>query len=158
MNLNAGPEPDTQREYINFHAFAANLYERRIFRTDPTWAIWMHRDVFESRNPLAHQHGCSRDIYVLVAAQWILWSGQSLFKQLIYPGEISSEMMRWWSPGELYDGKPDLSLHRWHFWRDGYNAVASSGNEGGTGYGQESKDVATKAAAIMDALEKNMSF
>jgi hypothetical protein len=65
-----------------------------------------------------------------------------------------------WSPGPLYHGKAHLTLDRWHFWRDGYKAVASSGKEEDEKkwYSQECKDVAAKAAAMMDALEKNMTF
>lgn len=63
-----------------------------------------------------------------------------------------------WAPGPLYGGKAHLTLNRWHFWRDGYRAVASCGKEKEKGYSQECKSVAAKAAALMDALEENMTF
>ena len=43
------PDPDRPGHYVNFHAFAANIYECRIFRTDPTWAIWAQREAHEKR-------------------------------------------------------------------------------------------------------------
>ena len=62
------PDPQNPSEYVNFHAFAANLYERRIFRADPTWAIWAQREANEIGRK---EHGSVRDGYVLAAAQWI---------------------------------------------------------------------------------------
>lgn len=38
------PDPEDPSEHINSHAFAANLFERRIFTTDISWAIWALRD------------------------------------------------------------------------------------------------------------------
>jgi Protein of unknown function (DUF3632) len=155
------PDPENPLDYVNFHAFAANLFERPIFPTDsPTWAIWAHRDAHEGRAPHEDEEGTLGGIYVLAAAQWILWYGQRFFKHLLFPGEVSPDDLRMWSPGPLYHGKAHLTLDRWHFWRDGYKAVASSGKEGDEekGYSQECKDVAAKAAAMMDALEKNMTF
>ena len=61
-------DPQNPSEYVNFHAFAANLYERRIFRADPTWAIWAQREAHEIGRK---EHGSVRDGYVLAAAQWI---------------------------------------------------------------------------------------
>lgn len=104
------------------------------------------------------ESGSIRDAYVLGAAQWILWYGQTLFKQLLYSEAVSTNTLRAWSPGPLYDGKKFLSLHRWHFWRDSFKAVALQGKEEEKGYGQECKMVAVKAEEMMDSLEKNMTF
>ena len=92
---------------------------------------------------------------MLAAAQYILWYGQSFFKQVIYSREVSIDTLQGWTPGPLYRGPKFLSLHRWHFWRDGYNNVASGGKEE---FGRECRVVAAKAAAIMDSLEENMTF
>lgn len=35
----SGPNPEDPSAYVNFHAFAANLHERHIHSTRPTWAI-----------------------------------------------------------------------------------------------------------------------
>ncbi len=147
-------DPGYPSKYVNFHAFAANLDERRVFSTSPTWAIWAQRDAHETRQ---EDQGSIRDAYILAAAQWILWYGQSFFKQIIFREDVSTDTLRMWSPGPLYDGKSFLSLHRWHFWRDSFNAVASE-EKGEKEFGQECKTVAGKAAALMDSLEKNMTF
>lgn len=153
-----GPDPEKPHNYVNFHAFAANLFERRIVSTNPTWAIWAQREAHEGRTPYAGNDRIPSDIYILAAAQWILLYGPSFFKHILFQGEVSSENLRHWTPGPLYKGKAHLTLHRWHFWRDAYNTVASSETEKGKGYSQECKDVAAKAAAMMDALENNMTY
>lgn len=151
----AAPDPDDPSQFVNFHAFAANLEERRVTVTDPTWAIWAMRDAHE--DPREEQVNI-RDAYILGAAQWIIWYGQSLFKQILFSEEVSTDDLRGWRPGSLYDGKKFLSLHRWHFWRDSFKAVASQEKEEEKQYGQECKMVAAKAADMMDSLEKNMTF
>ncbi|KAI9847730.1 MAG: hypothetical protein M1837_001978 [Sclerophora amabilis] len=148
-------EPENANAYANFHAFAANIHERRIFRTNPTWAIWAQREAHETAGK---EQGRYRDGYVLAAAQWILWYGQSLFKQVLFPGEISSRDLQRWKPGPLYCGKAYLSLQRWHFWRDGFKSVASGEKEKVEWVSQECTNVAAKAAEMMDSMERNMTF
>ena len=118
-------------------------------------AVWAQRDAHEGRRSHEHPEGVADGIYVLAAAQWIIWYGQSLFKQLLYPGEVSSDDLRNSSPGPKYSGKPNLTLHRWHYWKGEYNAVASSGARVGKEYSQECRDVSARVVAIMDALEKS---
>lgn len=147
-------DSEVPSEHANFHAFAANLNERRVTTTDPLWPIWMQREAHET--PLEGPQSI-RDAHVLAAAQWILWYGQSLFKQVLSPGE-TPERPESWAPGPLYDGKAALNIHRWHFWRDGFNAVARGEKGGEKGFGEECKNVAAKAAALMVSFEKNMTF
>ena len=132
--------------YVNFHAFAANLFEYRIFPNGCTWAIWALRDAHEGRQK---ETGSMRDMYVLAAAQWILWYGQSLFKHIIYPGEIDKDTLRAWKPGPLYNGTKFLSLHRWQFWKDSFKNVASGGwvEEKGR-HSQECRSVSTKSLSF----------
>ncbi|KAI9762428.1 MAG: hypothetical protein M4579_000404 [Chaenotheca gracillima] len=146
------PDPENISLYVNFHAFAANLFDR-VFSGSPTWAIWAQRDAHEERRD---KQDIVRDAYVSAAAQWIFWYGQSLFKQVLFA--VPESDLRLWSPGDLYDGKADLSLDRWHFWRDGYKAVASGQRGEEQGFGQECQDLAARAADIMDCLENNMTF
>jgi hypothetical protein len=74
------------------------------------------------------------------------------FKQILYPGDIRDDL-RPWSAGPLYDGKPLLTLHRWHFWKDGFKAI-----EGEDERSDECKRVAAKAADLMACIEKNLTF
>ena len=140
-------------------AFTANLYERRVFRTDPHRAIICLRDAFEGARPGAGDIWITRDLQVLSAAQWILWYGQSLLKQVLFPTEkVYPDTPEYDDTGPLYNGKSGLSLHRWHFWRDGFITVASSGKDEKQEHSQECRDVAAKAAEMMEAFEMNMAF
>ncbi|KAI9750028.1 MAG: hypothetical protein M4579_006634 [Chaenotheca gracillima] len=159
-DLFTGPDEGRPGAYISFHAFSAQLDERRIVsRTDPSWAIFTHRDAFEGRRHFDKREG-DEEAYVLVAAQYILWDGHSLFRQILVlrqgDFDIDASDLRAWTPGPLYRGKPYLTVDRWHFWRDGYRAVAAEKKE--ERYSQECRDVATKAANLMEALEKSLTF
>lgn len=149
------PDPDCLSHYVNFQAFAANLYEYRIFYDGCTWALWAQRDAHEE---CRDEPASVRDAWISGAAQWIFWYGQSFFKHVLFPGEISIDDLGAWRPGPLYTGKGLLSLERWHFWRDGFQAAASEEKEEGKGYTRECKLVAAKAADMMDSVERNMTF
>lgn len=45
------PDPEDPSAYVDFHAFAANLHERRIHSTRPTWAIWVQCEAHEDPRP-----------------------------------------------------------------------------------------------------------
>ena len=110
-----------------------------------------------------------RSAYVSGAAQWILWHGLGTFKFILfYPStEVSKDNSTSWRLGPCYSGahissddpKAPLSIHRWQFWKDSFRAVASQGEESGEeDYTQECKNLASKAAEIMNVLEKNHQF
>lgn len=92
-----------------------------------------------------------QDQKVLAAAQHILWNGQSLFKQVMYPGDVPSDGVQTWKSGPLYKGKSILSLDRWQFWKKGFKASAEDSSLGG-----ECRNVARKVANLMDSLEQSM--
>ncbi|KAI9826650.1 MAG: hypothetical protein M1832_006246 [Thelocarpon impressellum] len=148
-------DPEDPGKYVNLHAFAANLHERRILPTNPAWAIRAHSEAHEGG---AQGQDGMRATYVLAAAQWILWYGQSLFKQVLFSGDVTSDDLRAWTPGPLYHGAAHLTLQRWHFWKDGFRAAAAEGNEEEKGLGQECSTVAAKAAELMESLEESMAF
>jgi len=157
------PDPENPAEHVNFQAFVAHLHEHRLLGSSPTWAIWALREAHETTCEETGRDGrIVRDTLVLSAAQWILWYGQSLFKQVLLSGDTGDdeEDLQISRPGPLYSGRAGLSLDRWHFWRDGFNsAVARAGDEEkNNGYGQECVEVAARAAEMMDLLEIGMTF
>ena len=100
-----------------------------------------------------------RNELMLAAAQWILWCGQSLFKQILFPGEVDPDQLKnSLRAGTSYWGKGGMSVERWRFWKDGFKAVAIGAGDQKGGYGEESKEVAARAASIMETLEKAMPF
>ena len=122
--------------------------------------MWAQRDAHEGRgNPGRKTKESPEECaaYVLGAAQWILIFGQSLFQQVQYPGDLTSDDLRCSAPGPLYQGKAHLSLHRWHFCRKGYAAVSCEKHEV-KGIVFECRLVAAKAVQLMDCLEQCMAF
>jgi hypothetical protein len=109
------------------------------------------RDAFESR---PEDEKCPFDgiqeQQILAAAQHILWDGQDLFNHVLSPQRLSPEAMQGWHPGPLYTGDHSLSLDRWQFWRTGFLGAA--------GFGGECRDVAARAARMMEAFEQNLLF
>jgi hypothetical protein len=111
------------------------------------------RDAFE--NGQAEKDSPSiHNSKILAAAQWILWNRQTLFKHIIYPGDISSDNLRSWRVGALYHGEPLRSLDRWHFWRDCFKSASSDQD----GFSNECKDVAAKVAGMIDSFEQGIIF
>jgi len=60
----------------------------------------------------------------MAAAQWIICSGQSLFKEVLRNGGLSAHHQLPWHTGKLYKGKAGLSLDRWHFWRECFRVIS----------------------------------
>ena len=148
-------DEENPRAYINFHAMASNLFERRVVFTDPTWALWEHREAFEE--PLAASP-VTRHAHILAAAQYILWCGQLVWKEVLCPTKVPKDL-RMWEPGKLYYGKPRLDLQRWLFWKEGYKKVASVRMEDDEkDFSKECRDVAARVAALMDAFESSNAF
>lgn len=94
-----------------------------------------------------------RDAWVLGAAQLILWHGQGLFKLVLSPEDlVEDDKVPRWLVGEPEEHGP-IELEKWVLWRDRFNEVA--GNET---YGAECRDVAKKAAEIMNVIKRSMLF
>lgn len=146
-----GPEaePEDPNVWVNYNAFIANLYSHHVFDTDPTYAIWTLRDALETEN----ENSSIREAWILAAAQWIIWDGQSLFKHILSPGKISPEDLQSWRSGPLYEGKQVMSLERWRFWKERFGFIA-----GEEKVGDECKTVAAKATNMMGSIEENMMF
>lgn len=83
-----------------------------------------------------------QDAWVLGAAQHILWSGQTLFKLLLWPRNEESNF-----------SDRGVALGKWHTWKDEFRKVS-----GDDGRGEECRGVAKRAVDIMEALEKGMVF
>lgn len=136
--------------FVNFNAFCANLAECHAWESDPTFAIWAMRDAFEQQPDSNYRH----DYIVLAAAQWILWYGHSLFKQVLWYGKAAEgEKASMWKFGRLYEGKGQLDRSRWEFWEKGFREAAANAD-----YEDECRRIAQKAADLMQAIEKSLTF
>lgn len=106
------------------------------------------RDAFEQDDKY-YESSAVRDTYVLAAAQYVLWKGQSVIQRIVYPGNVSNMNKQQWAPGPRYSGSACLDMSRWHYWRDGFLAAAESGT-----VLDEVKTAAGKAVKLMDVLEE----
>ena len=140
---------------MNFHAFAAKLQQRRVLHSSATWAIWAMHDAHERQQ---EEENIIQDAFILGAAQWIFWYGQCLFEHVLSPGDVSSDDLRAWTPGPLYNGQANLSIDRWRFWRDGFQSASTLKEADESTLAQERRAVAGEATLIMDAIERTLSF
>lgn len=82
-----------------------------------------------------------------------------MFKYMANPLPVSDDDARMWRLGDRcsLSSVAVVSLARWQLWKEGFKAAAA--NEGGGGEGSdESKDLAGRAVALMDVIEKSLSF
>ncbi|GIK03849.1 hypothetical protein Aspvir_007924 [Aspergillus viridinutans] len=150
-----GPGEDAPQEWPNLNAFFAHEASTHIRPHQPDFAIWTLRDAFE--NPAEPIHWSAsfkgmRDQQIIAAAQYILWDGQELFKHVLCPNSMGDT--KGWEPGLLYFGDASLSLKRWRFWKDRFRKAAGEDS----GMSDECRNVSTKAATLMEALEASMIF
>lgn len=96
-----------------------------------------------------------QDCYIMAAAQWILWHGQTLFKLIIYDGLQEDEGGNFWGFGDKLENSKmaPRSVERWRFWNAGFEAVGRETEASG-----ECKRVALRASGLMGSIEQNMLF
>ncbi|KAL2850447.1 hypothetical protein BJX68DRAFT_266656 [Aspergillus pseudodeflectus] len=149
-----GPNDEIPTEWPSLNAFYTHLDARHVFNNHPTYMIWTMRSAFEENAGDDPEYFSGmKDQCVLAAAQYILWSGQEQFKRIGFSGDIDEDLLRDWKPGPLYDGKAAFGLERWRFWKAGFMAAAEDFD-----LGKEARDVADRAAGLMDALENALLF
>jgi hypothetical protein len=118
------------QEWPNLMAFYAHLYASHIYPHDPSYAIQTMRDTFEHRPvPWAPDFEVERDQRIIAAAQWILWDGIELFKDVLSPDSGNNQECGLWQPGLLCFSEHRLDLRRWNFWKEGFQKAA--GEESG---------------------------
>ncbi|KAJ5689593.1 hypothetical protein N7462_003985 [Penicillium macrosclerotiorum] len=151
-----GPDEGDPDRYVSYNSFLAHLYEHRIFPTDPTYAMWAMRAAFEENR--GEEEKMVRSAWILGAAQWILWHGQSIFNLLLHPALFDVTLMTWpdrqaWDSGPLYTGSGGLSLERWQFWKRSFQDILQESK-----VTAECKEVSIKAIMMMNMFERNMMF
>lgn len=132
----------------------ANLYETGIWGAQPGYAIMLMRDAFEEEKS---KEAWEQDCNVMAAAQWVIWYGQSLFKQILYDHdeEDAANKSGSWRLGKHFAGPPmePQSIARWHFWKNCFEAIAAD-----PGSSVECRKLASKSAGLMGTIEKSMVF
>lgn len=157
VDLKMGPGPEAEEtplEWVNYHAFQAQLEASGVWMARmPTFAVWEMHDVFEMER--AGKIGLHQ-YHVMAAAQCILWDGQEIYKYMVNPLPVSDVDERMWRLGNgcTLSSVAVVSLARWQFWKEGFKAVGAEASEAS----YECKDLAGRAAALMDVIQKSMSF
>jgi hypothetical protein len=121
---------------------------------NPSYAIWAMRAVLEE--DLTNEEKTVRSAYLLGAAQWVLWNGQTLFKFITESNVqkiTTSDNLQLWKPGLLYHGKGILDLERWQFWKHRFAQVVKECD-----VTDECKEVTGSVVDLMDSFERTMHF
>lgn len=152
-----GPEAEeTPIEWVNYHAFLAQLDAVGVWTPGlSSFVVWEMRDAFEEE---PEPQGQFHQYHVMAAAQWILWDGQQIFKYMATPLPVSDDEVRMWRLGDRFSSSDVavVSVARWQLWKEGFKAAAAASEEGEGSH--ECKDLAGRAATLMDAIEKSMTF
>ncbi|CAJ2511954.1 Uu.00g075790.m01.CDS01 [Anthostomella pinea] len=132
-----GDDGSALAEYVNYQAFLANLTDMTLYLPRSCFATRPLRDAFAGD----HGEGVSvHEAWIMGAAMWILYCGQALFKQILYPENVD-------------DG--EITGDEWRSWKEGFERVADGDGEG---VGRECRGLAERAAVMMDGIERGMSF
>ncbi|KAL6238379.1 hypothetical protein BDW75DRAFT_237479 [Aspergillus navahoensis] len=81
---------------------------------------------------------------------YMIWTMRSAFEENPEDdpdGDVDEELLRAWKAGPSYDRKVAFGLERWRFWKAGFWVAA-----GDEGLGEETRDVAGRAAGLMDGF------
>lgn len=146
---------------MNYNSFVARLFRRGIFK-DPTYAIWALAQGLE--NDIWDQPVALQSEYIIGAAMWILWSGQTMFDMLcsglhhMPPRENPNA----WTSGPLAQCAPTFNFDRWQFWQKSFEEISRLRHENGLSESEdltsECKAVAGRASFLMQAFETSMRF
>ena len=90
-----------------------------------------------------------RDANVIAAAQWILWSGQTVRRHALYKGPPEGSTLS--APTFFNLERAGTSPEKWELWKEGFRSASEEGSAS-----EECRNVALRAFTLMDALEKNM--
>jgi hypothetical protein len=133
-------------EWVNLNIFMAQLTSFNVLTSGLDFALWQVRYALEEETKYPEDKDCR----VAAAAQWIIHSGQSIFRMILTPDDLSpgSKALL---PGRLYDGEAGYSLHRWRFWKERLKGLRETGL-----FLEEWNVMTDKAIEYMEVLEKAM--
>ncbi|KAK8078307.1 hypothetical protein PG996_004477 [Apiospora saccharicola] len=155
VNLEEPASRERAQRWIKVNAFYANI---SVWSWDKTSSYMRRVMALAFDNGFDDLHGLKpyarwtrdekywRDPHVSAAAQWIIYSGQYIFRGLMNPSEtleIEHE-----SPFRLPRVEP---LSDWRRWKQGFRDVSNDPERQ-----DEARALAKRAANLMEALEENM--
>lgn len=147
--MDSGDDDATPGRFVNFHSFLAHLMNSSMWLATTEDALRTMRRAFEE----SHEKESTeiQDAWVMGTAQWILWTGQSLIKLHLDPiGRFRHKGTPIQNIDVIITTKP-ISLDMWHTWMNEFRKAAESDE-----FGEECREVAKRAANLMEVLEKSM--
>ncbi|OBT80655.1 hypothetical protein VF21_00499 [Pseudogymnoascus sp. 05NY08] len=136
-------------QYVNHQAFLSLIMDGGFWIPTTRTVLYVMSRTFEG----SHENETSdiRDAWIMGAAQWILWTGQSLIKLHLDPiGQMRHKGTPIQNIEVIITTKP-ITLQMWHTWTSEFRKASESDQ-----FGEECRDVAKRAADLMEALEKAM--
>lgn len=134
-------------EWVNLNTFMAQLTSFNLLSSGLDLALWQLRYALEEETKYPEDQDCR----VAAAAQWIIHSGQIIFRMILAPDCPSPGNNEALPPGKLYNGEAGYSLHRWRFWKERLNSLRETGL-----FLEEWNVMTDKAIEYMQVLEKAM--
>lgn len=139
--------------FVNYQAFMANLHDIGIWLPGSTDAVKTLNQAF-SISEREGEPAAVQDAWVLGAAQWILWYGQGLFKQILCSDPpLDQSPVQDEPESSKRRGSRHATMHQWAHWKAGFRGVV--GRKDTT---DECIHVAANAVEMMEVLEKGMSI
>ncbi|KAG4437864.1 hypothetical protein IFR05_006666 [Cadophora sp. M221] len=137
--LEETPIPECAQHWVNVNAFYA-LLEQLGGGNMEHFCLWTMREAFRTSSPSSLGEAVF-SCHIANAAQWIIHSGQALFHIVRFPEKTSDT-----------PGAEQLDLDNWRLWKNGFKEAGKMEH----GIKDESKQLAVKAADLMDVLERTM--
>ncbi|KAL3478858.1 hypothetical protein BJX99DRAFT_256065 [Aspergillus californicus] len=136
-----------QRDNANNIGFAARLMSAGLF---VQLLFPFYHLINKLENNIAPKFA---SIGVLSTSIWILKAGHCIFGHLVLkPGPFSTDDQRCYAQGPLYNG-PIKGIERWRYWQETLAARA-----GGVGISDEARELGKKAADLMAAMARDVTF
>ncbi|EPE33597.1 hypothetical protein GLAREA_06610 [Glarea lozoyensis ATCC 20868] len=137
--------------YVNYQAFLANVHALEVWEASPEPAIWAMKRAFKPK--LEPWELDMADYYVMGAAQWVVWNGQGLFKMILQHDADAST----WTATSFDEKSPpeiqQLTLELWESWKNEFDKAGDDEK-----VGAEARNLAMRAAATMQGLQRTMQF
>ncbi|KAK8134983.1 hypothetical protein PG984_006995 [Apiospora sp. TS-2023a] len=143
------------QRWINANVFYANI---SVWSWDKTSSYMRRVMVLAFGDPVSERYGFEpymgftrhdkswRDPHVSAAAQWIIYSGQHIFREVMNPSDTVE--LKYEHPLRRLQAEP---LSEWRRWKQGFRDVSNDPERQ-----DEARALAKRAANLMEALEENM--
>lgn len=153
-------DPKELQAWVSCCAFEAKLDALNVYGHEPPYIRMTMETTFDKPEDEAdcrwHANApgverAYRDAFIMGAAQWIIWDGQTLYRRALYKGFVNGPITTSSGVENAYIGMTLVTLEKLKLWKQGFGDAAEE-----EGISEEAKEVALRAFRIMDVLETAM--